>query len=184
MKDVYVVKELEQIKALSNPYRISIIEAFGGEEATAKQISQKLGEPHSKVNYHIKLLAKVKLLELVKEAPKYGVIEKFYKPIAKNFRFDGTVMKGMDNAPDSQYKPSIALFERISKDFYNNVEDSKSDLISRIFYSAEVYLTEENIDEILNMVSEFAMENTTKDLEANECKKYSLGLTVSPRVVK
>ncbi len=49
MKDVLVVDDLAQLKAMSNSYRIQIIHAFEDEPATAKQISEKLGEPHSKV---------------------------------------------------------------------------------------------------------------------------------------
>ncbi len=43
MKDVLVVDDLAQLKAMSNSYRIQIIHAFEDEPATAKQISEKLG---------------------------------------------------------------------------------------------------------------------------------------------
>ncbi len=45
MKEVLVVDDLNMLKALSNSYRIRIIDAFEGKPATAKQISMKLGEP-------------------------------------------------------------------------------------------------------------------------------------------
>jgi len=76
--EVLVVKSLEQIKALSSPYRIKIIEAFENKPASAKDISKKLGEPHGRVNYHIKTLAGVGILKLVEVQVKQGVVEKYY----------------------------------------------------------------------------------------------------------
>ena len=61
MKDILVLRELGQVKALSQPYRIKVLEAFNDESRSAKEISQCLEQPHAKVNYHIKSLEKVGL---------------------------------------------------------------------------------------------------------------------------
>ena len=44
MKEVMILRELEQIKAISQEYRISILETFDYKPCTAKMISDRLGE--------------------------------------------------------------------------------------------------------------------------------------------
>lgn len=175
MNEVFVVKDLEQIKALSSPYRISIIEAFNGEEATAKHISSKIGEPHSKVNYHIKLLAKVGLLTLVKESPKYGVIEKYYQPIAKSFVIDSKVT----NSSDEVDKFKSAVFDRISKDFIENSRNPEIDLPCKITYDSNVYMTRDEIQEINKKISELLAPYHDKE-EKEHAIKCSVGMVITP----
>ncbi|MBN2897818.1 MAG: helix-turn-helix transcriptional regulator [Clostridia bacterium] len=175
MNEVFIVKDLEQIKALSSPYRISIIEAFNGEEATAKHISSKIGEPHSKVNYHIKLLAKVGLLKLVKESPKYGVIEKYYQPIAKSFIIDSKVT---NNAGEVD-KFKSAVFDRINKDFLANARNEDMDLPSKITYDSNIYLTEEEIATVNDKV--WAILEPYHEKKAGTKKiKCSVGVVITP----
>lgn len=175
MNEVYVVNDLDQIKALSSPYRISIIEAFNGEAATAKHISAKIGEPHSKVNYHIKLLAKVGLLKLVKESPKYGVIEKYYQPIAKSFVIDSKIT----NSTGEVNKFKSAVFDRINKDFLENSRNEEIELPSKISYDGNIYLTKEEIQEINNQISEILEPYHNRDEQKNSIK-CSVGLVITP----
>ncbi len=158
MKEVLVVDDLNMLKALSNSYRIRIIDAFEGKPATAKQISMKLGEPHSKVNYHIKALAKVGIIDLVEEVPKYGVIEKYYMPVAKTFVLDSKTVQGDDTASDSLSKAVTALFERISKDFYQAMQNKKNfpkgeAPLKFVNYNGDYYMTQEEISELNEKVN-------------------------------
>lgn len=175
MNEVFVVKDLEQIKALSSPYRISIIEAFNGEEATAKHISSKIGEPHSKVNYHIKLLAKVGLLKLVKESPKYGVIEKYYQPVAKSFIIDSQVTHNAEEVD----KFKSAVFDRINKDFIENSRSSKIELPSKITYDSNIYLTKHEIKELNQKVAEL-LEPYHEGKDQVGKIKCSTGIIITP----
>ncbi len=177
MNEVFVVQELEQIKALSSPYRIGIIEAFNGEEATAKHISAKIGEPHSKVNYHIKLLAKVGLLKLVKESPKYGVIEKYYQPIAKSFIIDSKITNNMSEVD----KFKSAIFDRISKDFIENSRNELIDIPTKITYDGNLFLTKDEIKDLNEKIANLL--EPYHDKESNENKiKCSLGVIITPLV--
>jgi len=159
MKEVLVVDDLAMLKALSNSYRIRIIDAFEGKPATAKQISMKLGEPHSKVNYHIKALAKVGIIDLVEEVPKYGVIEKYYMPVAKTYVLDSKTVQGDDTATDSLSKAVTALFDRISKDFYQAMQNQKNFPKGEapkkfVNYNGDYYLTQEEVNELNNKVND------------------------------
>ena len=113
MKDVIVLKELEQIKAISQQYRLDIIEAFDNKAKTAKQIAELLDEPHGRVNYHIKILEKVGIIELVEEVTKFGVVEKYYQPVAKKIIIDSKAVTLNDEMSDSINHVSVAFFESI-----------------------------------------------------------------------
>ena len=155
MKEVLVLKDLKQIKAISQDYRIRILEAYNEEPATAKQISDKLGEPHAKVNYHIKALAKVGILELVEESVKLGIVEKYYLPVAKAFVIDSGAMKSSDNhVVASINQASHALFERISKEFYASLEGAEKNLPNKLLHRTDIYLTEEEAKELHTQMEE------------------------------
>ena len=92
MKEILVLRDLECIKAIAHPKRIDILKAFNNLPLSAKQLSQILDEPHAKINYHIKTLYKVGILELVEEKIKSGIVEKYYYPKAKSILIDKDVI--------------------------------------------------------------------------------------------
>jgi len=101
MEDVLVLDDLEKIKAISQSYRLEILKCFEGEKpATAKQIAEKMNEPHAKVNYHIKVLHRAGILQLVDEKVKQGIVEKYYLPSAKTFLIAKHISSGTEEIED------------------------------------------------------------------------------------
>lgn len=188
MKDVLVVDDLAQLKAMSNSYRIQIIHAFENEPATAKQLSEKLGEPHSKVNYHLKTLEKVGIVRLVCQKPKYGVIEKYYLPVAKNFILDSKSVQSDESFEKTIDKAIVAIFDRVSKDFYQTLEtkrskDAKPKKGQYIDYKADYYLTKAEADELHKSVGVFIndfLENKKQSREGTN--RYSIATLITPLV--
>jgi len=191
MKDVLVVDDLAQLKALSNSYRIQIIHAFENKPATAKQISEKLGEPHSKVNYHLKTLEKVGIVRLVCEKPKYGVIEKYYEPVAKTFVLDSKSMQSDEKMAQTMDKAILSLFDRVAKDFHLASESKKfnankdSTIGQYINYNSEYYLTKEEALQLHNDISTFLNDKLSdKESKREGAKRYSVSSVISPLVSK
>lgn len=143
MKDVEILSDLKQIKAISHVYRIRILEAFYEKAATAKMISDRLNEPHAKVNYHLKALVKVGILEPAGENVRMGIVEKYYQPVAKFYRVDSAVM----HMADAQIKASVdhasvAAFERASKQFYESIGLKDRTVANRITNITDIHLSE------------------------------------------
>jgi DNA-binding transcriptional ArsR family regulator len=153
MKEVLVLKELEQIKAISQEYRLQIVEAFEHTPKTAKQIAKWMDEPHGRVNYHIKMLEKVGIVELVEEITKFGVVEKYYCPVAKKMIIDSTAVTLDDEMNQSIGKVSLAFFEGISRDFYDSLENYNGAMRRKIAYAFDYYLTEEEAKELSDKLS-------------------------------
>lgn len=189
MKDILVLRELDQIKAISHPYRIEIIECFDEEQAaTAKQIADKLGEPHAKINYHIKTLQKVGILELVDERVKSGIIEKYYLPAAKTFVIDKSIMNSGDKKViESLNQASMSIFENISNDFYKALENAnEKEHPKQMLHFNDYYFTVEETEElkelINNTIEDFVKDKKDKSREGT--KGYSISALIIPRIKK
>ncbi len=183
MKDIMILRELEQIKAISQEYRISILETFDYKPATAKMISDRLGEPHAKINYHIKILVRVGILELVDEQIKLGIVEKYYCPVAYDYIVDSSLLANSENSLKTIEKASIAFFEHIAKDFYNNVEIGGNNPPKKINHLQDIYLTQEEAKELNNMVND-RIQEFVKDKYSykDNTTKYSVSTIIIPIV--
>lgn len=147
MKDVLVMEDLDQIKCISQPYRIQIIEAFDGQPATAKMISDALGEPHAKINYHIKEMLKHEILVLVEEVVKLGVVEKYYEPVAKRYVVHSASMQlGDREVQNSLNQYRMTIFDACSKVFYKAMEQEKLDAAIKMTLVNDCYLTKAEIE--------------------------------------
>ncbi len=146
MKEIMVLSELDQIKCISQPYRIKILEMFNNEKATAKMISERMAEPHAKINYHIKEMSKHGILELVEEVTKMSLVEKYYCPVARHYIVDSKSMKFGDQAVKAslnQYR--ISLFENLTETFYDFIDRDQTTGL-KINLVGDLCLTDSQLD--------------------------------------
>ena len=120
MKDLLVLRDLECVKAIAHPRRIDILNAFDKEPLSAKQLSEMLDEPHAKINYHIKTLYNVGILELVEEKIKSGIVEKYYYPTANNVVMSRKIIDYTLDPASKDGAVSISDFEDELKNTINN----------------------------------------------------------------
>lgn len=66
------------VRALSNPLRVEILRALHGRVLSPKLLAADLDESLSLVSYHVRVLAEVDAVRLVKAVPRRGVPEHFY----------------------------------------------------------------------------------------------------------
>lgn len=90
-----------KVTVLIHPVRLRIASLFGARELTTKQISDALPDiPQGSLYRHIKKMIDVGLLQITKELPVRGVIERFYR-----FNYQGAVF----NAEDAKSYSSESL---------------------------------------------------------------------------
>ncbi len=150
MKDVLILRELEQIKAISQPYRIEILKCFEEDQpATAKQISDKMNDPHAKVNYHIKVLQKAGILELIYENIRLGIVEKYYLPSARTFIIDKAIHScRIDKSEDCSHLNLDSDFHDIVLKFYDMLKKNPYQSINYDF----CFLTDTEIKELMEIL--------------------------------
>src|SRR4051812_14868171 len=79
MKHAEDIADPRVIKALSHPLRVQILGLLDGEVRSPKELADELNEPLGNVSYHVRTLADLGLIELVKKVPRRGAIEHYYK---------------------------------------------------------------------------------------------------------
>lgn len=180
MKEVMVLRDLECIKAVAHPKRIEILNQFENSPLSAKQLSEILEEPHAKINYHIKMLYKVGILDLVEEKIKSGIVEKYYYPTAKSIEigknvFNFSLAGKIEGETDEFY---VNKFEDVSEAFFNAAEAGKlSGSNIEDFHNIELSKEEaEEIKETLRAKLEeiAARENRDADRERYEVAFVSI----------
>lgn len=187
MKDILVLRDLEQIKAIAHPYRLEILECFEEEQpATAKQIADKIGEPHAKVNYHIKTLQKVNILQLVDERVKSGIIEKYYLPSARMFVIDKPIINfRREEKAGIHHQVTLSGFENIGKDYYKIVEslDKNTKYPPKMLYYGECYFTAEEAEELYQRLQDAieAFIGEKKDRTKKNAIRYSVTSLMAPK---
>ena len=147
MKEVLVLRDLDCIKAIAHPRRVDILKTFNKEPLSAKQLSEILDEPHAKINYHIKTLYNVGILQLVEEKIKSGIVEKYYYPTANNIVISRKIIDySLGQELDEDYV-SISEFEDTIESFYDAAESGTLNVDS-ILECDNVLLTEDEVSEL------------------------------------
>lgn len=88
MRDSMTLGSVDQLRALAHPERQRVLRLLATEPMTNKQLADKLGESAARLHFHVRELHRAGLIELVEERPKGGVLEKYYRAAARNFRLD------------------------------------------------------------------------------------------------
>src|SRR3989442_12903134 len=71
------------IKALAHPLRVRILGVLEQRAASPSEIAEELGAPLGNVSYHVRQLAAMKLIRLVRRTPRRGAIEHTYQADAR-----------------------------------------------------------------------------------------------------
>jgi len=79
------LEHYDQLKSLSDPLRCRIVSLLIPKSLTGQQLSQELDIPRAKIHYHLNELEKNGLIAVVKNEVKNGIIQKFYRSVARGF---------------------------------------------------------------------------------------------------
>lgn len=91
---------LEQQKLISSPIRVKIIYLLDTKAMTAKQVADEMGKTAGSVHYHIQQLFNGGILEIEETKENKGIIEKYYRSKATQFRLRD------ENTPNQEKKRS------------------------------------------------------------------------------
>jgi DNA-binding transcriptional ArsR family regulator len=90
---VYTLTDLEQVKLVSDPLRLRILEAFCREPRTTKQVASLLGEKPTRLYHHVDALSSAGLIRLTDTRQVRGTVEKYYRSVARAFRADPRIFE-------------------------------------------------------------------------------------------
>lgn len=90
--EVYLIESIEQMRAVADELRLRILELLAQRGMTATQVSAALGEQPAKVHYHVRELERVGLVKLTETREKGGILEKYYRAVARTITVPGTLL--------------------------------------------------------------------------------------------
>ncbi len=93
MTDIYMLRELEQIRAIADPLRIRILDVLCHNSMTTKQVAEFLGENVNKLYHHVDTLEAAGLIKLVDTRKNRGTLEKYFQAVAKHFTLSPTLFE-------------------------------------------------------------------------------------------
>lgn len=82
--DIAVVRDAEQAAAMANPLRLRVLESLT-EGDSASGVARRLGEPRQKVNFHLRELERVGLVDFVEERKRGNCLERIVRAKAAHF---------------------------------------------------------------------------------------------------
>ncbi len=97
MKPATDISDPRVVKALNHPLRVEILRAIEVERASPVELSRRLDAPLGVVSYHVRVLADLGLIKLVKRTPRRGAVEHHYEAKAPVL-LDDNVWKALPKA--------------------------------------------------------------------------------------
>jgi len=80
-KEITHLDDVNLVRALAHPLRARVLGILEERRASPRELADELGAPLGTVSYHVRTLAKLGLIKLVKKTPRRGAIEHHYEAI-------------------------------------------------------------------------------------------------------
>lgn len=185
MKEKKILTTLEEIKAISEPFKYKILMTFYKMEqpATVKQIADAIDEVPANVHYHVKKMEKAGILELVYTKEIKGIIAKFYQPTSETFE-----IKYSSELTEPNINLMLAEGQQILAQVY---DDSKNIFIKQLAYGSktvekangiismdDLYLTDDEALEFGKYVKDFMDKHKINDSNATDASKHHCFLSL------
>ena len=85
IKDIQYITDIEKLKVISDPLRISILTTLGTEKKNSRELAKLLKINRTKIHYHLNILEENNFIEVVDTDTINGIIQKYYLPTAQAF---------------------------------------------------------------------------------------------------
>jgi len=186
IQETYLVESPEQASALINPLRAEIV-AYLREPSSATEVAKKMNETPQRVNYHLKALVKVGLVEKVGTRQVRNLVEVLYQSIARTFLLAESLSIGKETIQKIKDQGSllhlIHTSERMKKDALRLMEQSDEDEeIPSASLQMQINLENESVREKFIEDYVVLVKNLVKkyQIKASQDHPYQVLLSVYP----
>ena len=117
MKPLLVITELEQLKSISDPFRIQLLSLMADGPKTGQMLADTLALPRAKVHYHLNQLLSHNIITIHHTEEKNSIIQKFYQPAARKIIPSANIFNF--NHTDQQAAPAVYNIKMNNADYEN-----------------------------------------------------------------
>jgi DNA-binding transcriptional ArsR family regulator len=156
LSEVYHLETLEQMRAIADDLRLRIVDALASHAMTVTQLGERLGQSPAKVHYHVRELERVGLVRLVETREKGGILEKYYRTVAKSLVVSRHLMSQL---PSDDALATLSAFLRILTEgaldaWRREMRDQQGGTQLDVLMGATLWATEDERREIVRKVRE------------------------------
>lgn len=187
IEETFLVTLPEQAAALLHPIRSEIVAALK-EPSSATEIAKGLNETPQKINYHLKTLEKVGLVQRVGTRNVRNLVEVLYQAVAKTLIFSESLGLSPEAAQKLKDQQALAhvlsLTETMKRDALQLMEKAEEEQIPSAVLQAKVSLTtpeERNqfINEYFSLLHQLVEKYQSTTSQPGH--EYQVSLAVYPR---
>ena len=118
IKDIQYITDIEKLKVISDPLRISILTTLGTEKKNSRQLAKLLKINRTKIHYHLNILEENNFIEVVDTDSINGIIQKYYLPTAQAFVPSPSIFNDLFNDTSINFN----VKKEDVKDFWDEVK--------------------------------------------------------------
>lgn len=193
-KDVLVIEDLDALKVIADPLRTQIIEILTHQQATVKQVADKLGLAPSKLYYHVNMLENAGFIVVVETRMVANMQEKYYRTVAHSFELDETLLTfHTDTGRDSVHTILNNVFDTTKDDIQRSLQarlfaldQGDSENQRRFMLTRQTgYISEERADEFmerLQMLLKEFVQDTVDNKTAESAQNYAFTIAFYPSI--
>lgn len=169
------IEDPAAVKVLYDPLRFAIVAQLDRPLAV-KEIAERLGEPISKLYYHLKALERHGLIHIADERAAGSNVEKLYGRSAEEFSLSGPLASP---PPPAHLEGSLrSAMERISEGLGWSRNHQVESGFSQFLDYREVRLSARGVEELVEKLAELAMSASDDEEEASAT--YGVLYVMSP----
>ena len=118
IKDIQYITDIERLKVVSDPLRISILTTLGTEKKNSRELAKLLKINRTKIHYHLNILEENNFIEVVDTDSINGIIQKYYLPTAQAFVPSPSIFNDLFNNTSVNFN----VKKEDVKDFWDEVK--------------------------------------------------------------
>jgi DNA-binding transcriptional ArsR family regulator len=143
------------LKAISHPLRHRLLGLLDDRVASPNELAHELALPLGRVSYHIRLLAELGAIELVRTEPRRGALEHYYRAVTRPW-FSG---EDWSRLPRSARRGIVGQsLQRIFDDVTTAVDGGGFDGPTSVVTSKSLELDEQGLAEVSDVLAAAAEE--------------------------
>jgi DNA-binding transcriptional ArsR family regulator len=187
LPETYELETLEQLRAIADELRSRIAEALSHRPMTVTQVGEMLGQSPAKIHYHVRELERVGLVRLVATREKSGILEKYYRAVAKGFTASKTILRAVPS--DEALAAMRAYLDNAVQGFLRATEYTVRNQLWENpkvwgFNSTQIWVTTDEMKELAKRVqAELDRYSAPRGVEGEEERSFIM-MGYDPRIAE